>query len=48
MEEQPSFDGGLNQGQLIAGSKAGVPAGLTRVGDCSGDRRIGLEGAKIR
>ena len=36
----PSFDGGFNQGQLIAGSPAGVPAGLPRLTDCSGDRRI--------
>ena len=36
----PFFDGGLNQGQLIAGSPAGVPAGLPRLMDCLADRRI--------
>ena len=35
----PSFDGG-NQGQLIASNKPGVPAGLPRLTDCTGDRRI--------
>ena len=35
----PSFDGGLNQGQLIAGSPAGVPVGLPRLTDYLGDRR---------
>ena len=33
----PSFDGRFNKGHLIAG---GVPAGLPRLMDCSGDRRI--------
>ena len=36
----PSVDGGFNQGQLIAGSPAGVPVDLPRLTDCSGDRRI--------
>ena len=36
----PSFDGGLNQGQLIAGSQAGIPTGLPRLTDCSSDRKI--------
>ena len=36
----PSFDAGLNQGQFIAGSPAGVPAGLPRLMDCPCDRRI--------
>ena len=35
-----SFDCGLNLGQLIAGSPVDVPAGLSRLMDCSGDRRI--------
>ena len=36
----PSLDGGLSQGQVIAGSPAGVPAGLPRLTDCSGDGRV--------
>ena len=36
----PTFDCGFNQDQLIAGSLAGIPAGLPRLTDCSGDRRI--------
>ena len=36
----PSVDGGLNQGQLISGSPASIPAGLPRLAECSGDRRI--------
>ena len=29
----PSFDGGFNRGQFIAGSLAGVPEGLLRLND---------------
>ena len=36
----PSFDGGLNQSSLIAGSPAGVPVSLPRLTEWSGDRRI--------
>ena len=44
-----SFDGGFNQGQLIAGSLVGVLAGLPKLTDCSGDRRIEvLEEARTR
>ena len=36
----PSVDGGLNQGQLIVGSPASIPAGLPRLKDCTSDRII--------
>ena len=36
----PSVDGGLNKGQLIAGSPVTIPTGLPRLTDCSGNRRI--------
>ena len=36
----PSADGGLNHGQLISGSPAGIPAVLPRLSDCAGDRGI--------
>ena len=36
----PSFDGGLNQGQLIASSPTDVPVGLPRLTDFSDDLRI--------
>ena len=32
-----SFDGGLNLGQVIAGSPGGILAGLSRLTDCSGE-----------
>ena len=35
-----SFDGVLNQGQLIAGSPAGIPACLPKLMVCSGDGGI--------
>ena len=35
-----SFDDGLNQGQVIGGSPATIPASLPRLTDCTGDRRI--------
>ena len=35
-----SADGGLKQGQLIAGSPASVQTGLPRLTNCSGDGRI--------
>ena len=38
----PFVDGGINQGQLIVGSPAIVPAGLPRPTDCSEDRWIRL------
>ena len=38
--ETPSFDGSLNQRQLIAGNPAVAPEDLPRLRDCSGDRRI--------
>ena len=45
----PSFDGGFNLGQIIAGNLAGVPTGLPKFTGCSGDRRIEIfEGAGIR
>ena len=36
----PSYDGGLNQGQLIGGNPAVVLVGLPRLTFCSGDRKI--------
>ena len=36
----PFVNGGLNQGQLVSGSPANIPAGLPILTDCSCDRRI--------
>ena len=36
----PSADGGLNQGKLITGRPASIPAGLPRLAEGSGDRGI--------
>ena len=33
----PPFNGGLNQGKLIASSLVGVPVGLPRFNGCLGD-----------
>ena len=36
----PSADDGFNQGQLVSGSPASIPAGLPRLSDCAGERGI--------